>query len=61
MGYNSSPGGKDLKSKSIAAALERVSLNQWFFNFFTILPILDILKNQITPTKYIFDDQYTYK
>ena len=23
---------------------------QWFFNFLTILPILDILKNQITPT-----------
>ena len=25
-------------------------LLQWFFNFFTILPIWDILKNQITPT-----------
>ena len=25
-------------------------LHQWFFNFFTILPILDILKNRITPT-----------
>ena len=30
MGYNSSPGGKDLKSKSIAAALERVSLNNYY-------------------------------
>ena len=28
----------------------RKDLSQWFFNFFTILPILDILKNLITPT-----------
>ena len=28
------------------------TLVQWFFNFLTILPILDILKNQITPTIY---------
>ena len=28
-----------------------VKLDQWFFNFLTILPILDILKNQITPTQ----------
>ena len=41
------------------------TLYQWFFTFLTVLPILDILKNQITPLPYIaiylFNDQYTYK
>ena len=35
------------------AGKSSLTLGQWFFNFFTILPILDILKNQITPT-YIY-------
>ena len=34
----------------IQAQALTIVLEQWFFNFFTILPILDILKNQITPT-----------
>ena len=28
-------------------------LGQWFFNFLTILPILDILENQITPARLL--------
>ena len=29
-----------------------IELEQWFFNFLTILPILDILKNQYTLNKF---------
>ena len=40
----------EIGSNEIVAELN--TPRQWFFNFLTILPILDILKNQITPTIY---------
>ena len=36
-------------------------LHEWFFNLVTLLPIFNILKNQITFTKHFFNVQNTYK